>query len=722
MKKNSYLAMAFVAMFAFIGCQDDDFGERVENPVQMGDEIMFGSALPDEAQSRIIYGAPDVANRIFPVYWENGDEIAIYCPQSSNGNLVHYTIGVSGDKSNVAESVTKIGDVGLQWGQGDLHKFYGFYPAKYVLGTEKEGKFQMNVPVNQTVRAFTQDSEGNWKSSVNTDYAIMYAYRGQKKTNTPVGTNIDLHFKPLSTVLEIEIPGPQEENVIMTLTNINVRTLDGTPIVGDFEAQVIPGSNTEESSEGQVICTVKSDGKVDNNLSIPCYWVENKVTKYVTLTKGKKLNVKAFLIPTTGKEFDSKNILVSVSTTKGTGRKVLKDKNGNGFMIQPHKVNRVVLPPIQSEFDVAYWMNSLDPDVYLTELSIPGSKMTFETIANGASDDLVYQDTNIEEQYNDGVRAFIIQTKRNSDGSLSVSRTRQNLVDVLQTLSDRLTASKAEGKNEFAFAMITYDGTNNISDQQAWMASLQQTINGLKGKGVIYEKEINPETTVGEVYGTVIVKCNYNSAEMIANAGEAPMLYTWWKGSYVEGGVDMPWGNPKSTSQLKWLYQEVTSVTDPNKNTCDSWTDKYSGEASHDEKVQRVKDLFTKSYDAYLNNEHGTWFMNDLGGYYTWCSKNYVHNDVLGGHDVHNDVGTLTEEMNQIAIDELSQRQQNAGIGIVFMNHANRGKVGQLYKSDLLLQTIIDNNFKFQLRKKSATTTNYNASYKSGGNAVSWDE
>lgn len=348
--------------------------------------------------------------------------------------------------------------------------------------------------------------------------------------------------------------------------------------------------------------------------------------------------------------------------------------------------------------------------------------MTFETIANGASGELVYQDTNIEEQYNDGVRAFIIQTQRNGDGSLSVSRTGQKLVDVLQILSNRLTASKAEGKNEFAFAMITYDGTSNIWDQQAWMASLQQTINGLKGKGVIYEKEINPETTVGEVYGTVIVKCNYNSAEMIANAGEAPMLYTWWKGSYVEGGVDMPWGNPKSTSQLKWLYQEVTSVTDPTRNTCGSWTDKYNGEASHNEKVQRIKDLFTKSYDAYLNNEHGTWFMNDLGGYYTWCSKGGPHNDGLGGHDVHNDVGTLTEEMNQIAIDELSQRQQNAGIGIVFMNHANRGKAGQLYKSDLLLQTIIDNNFKFQLRKKPTQTPPARTEYVTRMNGDGWDE
>ena len=41
---------------------------------------------------------------------------------------------------------------------------------------------------------------------------------------------------------------------------------------------------------------------------------------------------------------------------------------------------------------------------------------------------------------------------------------------------------------------------------------------------------------------------------------------------------------------------------------------------------------------------------------------------------------------------------------------------------DLLPQAIINNNFNFQLRKKSATTTNYNATYSNGGNAVGWDK
>ena len=88
--------------------------------------------------------------------------------------------------------------------------------------------------------------------------------------------------------------------------------------------------------------------------------------------------------------------------------------------------------------------------------------------------------------------------------------------------------------------------------------------------------------------------------------------------------------------------------------------------------------------------------MNDLGGYYSWCTRNdwYHEHDVADviPHDVSKDIITLTKDLNQLGIDELQNREENAGLGLIFMNFANRGTTGQEYKSDLLLQTIIDNN------------------------------
>ena len=719
MKKILY-SLAAVTLLFTASCQDENEINTIENPVQTGDEITFGSSLPEDIQSRTIYGEPDAVNRVFPVYWEDGDEIAIYCPQASmpTSQLARYRISAPTTEpySSTATAVTRIGDAGLQWGSEDLHKFYAFYPSSGVKGTESTGFFDLEIPVNQDVKKFYLDNDGNYQADINTELALMYAYRGQKKSNTEVGTNIDLHFKPLSTILEIVVQGPSNTNESLTLTNINVETTDGTPIVGQFHAQITPGSDTDEAyTEGSTVTFSSKDGdKVVNNLSIECSWKENGETKFVTLGQGQKLYVKAFMLPT--KDIDSKSIKITVSTTKGAVHKTLV--NGDqSFTIAQHKVNRVTLPALKTTFETAYWMTSLDPNIYLTELSIPGSKMTVETKENGASD--AYQATTIEQQYKDGVRAFILQTERyqpwGSNAYIRLARTGDRLTEVLNNISNYLIDSKNKGKNEFAFVLVTYQGGDG--SEKDWMDLLQSTINGIS-QDVIYKEKIGPETTLGDVLGKIVVKCNYNSTNMINGVGTAPMLYTLWKTSYVEGGLPMTWNDPNGTSDLTWLYQEVTSVTDPTRNTCN---DDYKAESSYDDKVARIQDLFKNSLIKYKEGAHNTWFMNDLGGNYSYCDK---HHYISGtSHNVKIDVEGLTKDLNQLGIDELQNREENAGLGLIFMNFANRGTTGQEYKSDLLLQTIIDNNFKFALRKKgSSTTPTYNASYKSGGNAVGWDE
>ncbi len=723
MKKILYSLAAVATLMMATSCQDEKVVNVVENPVQTGDEITFGSSLPEDIQTKTIYGQPDAEKKVFPVYWADGDEIAIYCPQASmpGTQLARYRISAPTTEpySSTATAVTRIGDAGLQWGTEDLHKFYAFYPSSGVKGTESTGSFDLEIPVNQDVNKFYLDKDGNWQADVNTELALMYAYRGQKKSNTEVGTNIDLRFKPLSTILEIVVQGPANGTEVLTLTNINVETTDGTPIVGQFHAQIATESNTDEAytDESSVTFSSEDGDKVVNNLSIECSWKEGNETKFVTLGQGQKLYVKAFMLPT--KEVDSKNIKITVSTTKGAVHKTLVAADGSSFMIAPQKVNRVTLPALITTFETAYWMNSLDPNIYLTELSIPGSKMTVETTENGASE--AYQATNIEQQYKDGVRAFILQTERykpwGSDAYIRLARTGARLTEVLNDISSYLIDSKNKGKNEFAFVLVTYQGGDG--SQKDWMDLLQSTINGIS-QDVIYKEKIGPETTLGDVLGKIVVKCNYNSAAMINGVGTAPMLYTLWETSYVEGGLSMTWNDPNGTSDLTWLYQEVTSVTDPTRNTCN---DGYNAESTYENKVARIKDLFLNSLTKYKEGTHDTWFMNDLGGNYSYCVKNHW---IPGtSHEIKVDVEGLTKDLNQLGIDELQNRAENAGLGLIFMNFANRGTTGQAYKSDLLLQTIIDNNFKFALRKKPSGNTpapSYDASYNNGGNAIGWDK
>ena len=52
-------------------------------------------------------------------------------------------------------------------------------------------------------------------------------------------------------------------------------------------------------------------------------------------------------------------------------------------------------------------MSSLDKDIYLSEISMPGSKFSYLSAANGAG--APYQGASLEQQFIDGVRAFMAQ-------------------------------------------------------------------------------------------------------------------------------------------------------------------------------------------------------------------------------------------------------------------------------------------------------------------------
>lgn len=94
-------------------------------------------------------------------------------------------------------------------------------------------------------------------------------------------------------------------------------------------------------------------------------------------------------------------------------------------------------------------MSSLDPNIYVSELSLPGSKMSYLTSANRAN--IVYQNATIEEQLLDGVRAFIFHTQRMSNGELRISVNGSplstTLKGALSEIAEFLKDAESLGKN-----------------------------------------------------------------------------------------------------------------------------------------------------------------------------------------------------------------------------------------------------------------------------------
>lgn len=755
MKKNIFL-IAGIALTAMLsGCADENLDNIVKNPVKSGEEIMFGSKLSGDADvieskpgTRTVYG--DRTTTGVPVYWEDdgSDEIAIFCDQASQpaSHLVHYKITPDETDHATAATVAKVNpsEAGLQWGDLDTeHRFYAFYPASAVKGPAEEdqtGKITANIPVTQQVQEWrivekgangAIDGKKTYFGLPNMDYAYMYAYNAVTPSDVKDGQFIDLQFHNLVTVLDITVQGPSSGTA--TITNINVDAIDGTtPILtGDFTCNI---RNASAGEKAVATCEPVGDFNEERGrISIPCY--DNKNKQFIQLGPNELLNVKAYIIPQDLENtVKQRTLRVTVSLLNGAPcRKTLQTAD-----VTPHKINRVILPPLTIG-GTNYWMSSLDPDIYVSELSIPGSKFSVLTSDNGAN--RVYQNATIQKQFEDGVRAFIFQTSTighqnwgfKYDGFYVVCENKDRQVmklsEAINQIASYLDECDKEGKtNEFAFVMLTYSSgdTPLLEDnEQYWIEKLRDEVNSIAGDAAnrIYTGEITPETTIDDVKGKIILKANYNSQNMISNYGSAtaPIMFTYWGSAYgpkiydgsyyqdIYGGMPMDWGKPmwyeNSDAKLRWYYQEVTSVGT-------------GQEATREEKETFIKNLFTKSVDLYHNDtSHKTWFMNDLGGYY---SDNVDINGRGTG------IQALAIDMNQMGVDELQKREENAGLGIIFMNFADKQALsGAEYKSDWLIQTLIDNNFKFALRKKGSSTTpssKYNATYSNGGNAVGWDK
>lgn len=728
MKKKLFL-FGIVTAACFASCSDDDMAgvTTVENPVQTGDEIIFGSSVPssDTPESRTEYG--ERTSTGIPVKWVQGDQVAIFCLQSSQpaDHLVNYEITPQeGENANKSQLVTKVNpeEAGLQWGTQDEHRFYAFYPASAVKGSEEEnqtGMITANIPVNQQPVEWkdgTMTVDGKEVPThfglPNMNLAYMYAHTKVLKSKTPVGTPISLEFKNLVTVLDITVQGPKEGGSPVTVSNININAVGGKNIIltGDFTCNIREaGDNTDEVSAE---CTAAGDlNEVRNRISIPCY--DSKTKDFITLNAGENLNVKAYIIPDNdeGHTISPRELQITVSITNGAAKRKLLQK----ATVTPHKVNRVILPHLTSG-GTNYWLSDLDPNIYASELSLPGSKMS--VLTSEYNSNLYYQTASIEDQFDDGVRAFILQTQRNWHVEWSNSRWRLEVVvngqtamplqDALTTISKKVKAAhKAGHTNEFAFVLVTWNRGMG-SDADDWLKLLADNIDSWATELNIYPDRITPETTLGDLGGHLLIKANTNASESdmdsaLGAGDEHPMLFSSWTSAMPEDNLPLRWGtsNPNASYNMYWYAQELTSVGN-------------GGLGSVEDKNKYVRQVFERGVDIYLNNDqHDTWLMNDLGGYYT---AGYGEERVT----------KLTTDMNNLGIQLLQERTQNAGMGLVFMNFADKNEgSGVAYRSDDLIQTIIDNNFKFQLRKKGSTSaagSRSNAAGTSSYNANSWDK
>ena len=296
MKRSLLLGILPLAFLA--GCQDN-LEEMPVVPAQTGDEITFGSSLTDvDAQTRTIYGDEPV-NGAYPVTWEDGDQIAIYCPEASNGNMVYYKVTPDGTDASHSSAVTKVNpdQAGLQWGQAEEHHFSAFYPADRIVGLQN-GKITAEIPVEQTPLSWKltpNDAGGTTYTGVaNTDYAFMWAYNTHLKSQ---GGDVALNFKPWVTILDVEINGPETADAEIKMSAVQLVSTTGETLNGQFTMDF-----TAVETNREAYPTYEQAGNPASTrsmISIQLYdqSLNGGQGDFITLKHGDKIVVRFYLLP-----------------------------------------------------------------------------------------------------------------------------------------------------------------------------------------------------------------------------------------------------------------------------------------------------------------------------------------------------------------------------------------------------------------------------------------
>ena len=511
MRTHDYLLG--LSLLALVACNQENMPER-PTPTP-GAEVKFGVSLNKNDVTRTIYG--DENNNAFPIYWVDGDKVLVTSPQCLNGrNTAQYKVTVNTTTQNYATSLDKTGAAGIQWGQADKADFYSVYPADKasVLGTT----FSLKMP---NVQRETLELRGNDQKA----YADMNAcFMGAVSKEVPNGDEVNLTYTPLSTAIRFTLRGPSagvgQTNSEVTISKVVLKA--DKPIAGDFTVDM----STPEP-------TVKLGSNTYNEITLYAYYASTG--GYLTLKVGEQVELNAFVIPYEGLAVND-NWKLEVTTAEGAVYTTSLNGTGDGKLM-PGKIHRFLgqlpsLPAPTTEWDPSNWMVNIPRNVYLSEISIPGSW-------NSLNDD--FQDVNgsteaickaaIDAQYTAGVRAFHIDARWKAEKDPSIG------YDYITTKPGKLTLGVANSgdaynykdkklmnsknmlfanalkyisshvqQKEYMIVFCTLAQDSYEEKEGGWMQAVSDAC--ATDNNIIDARTISANTVVGDVLGKVIVIVN----------------------------------------------------------------------------------------------------------------------------------------------------------------------------------------------------------------------
>lgn len=681
MRTHDYLLG--ISLLALVACNQENMPER-PTPTP-GAEVKFGVSLNKTDVTRTIYGEEN--SNAFPIYWVQDDKVLVTSPQCLNGrNTAQYKVSVDNATQNYATSLEKTGAVGVQWGQ-DAADFYSVYPADNasVQGT----KFSLTMPnVQRDILKLGGDKDVK-------AYADMNAcFMGAVSKEVANGDVVNLTYTPLSTAIRFTLHGPSaaegqtDSEVIISKVVLKA----DQPIAGDF---------TVDMSKPEP--TVELGSKTYKEITLYTYYPSTG--GYLTLGLNDAVELNAFVIPY--KELAvNPNWKLEVTTAEGTVYTTPLGGTGVG-KLEPGKIHRFKgdlpnLPAPTTDWDPSNWMVNVPRNVYLSEISIPGSwnslNKEYQYAADGRSEldvnSVEKQKAAIDAQYKAGVRAFHIDTRwkgKYDAWNVKYVMTDLSVANGADANTIGLTGPKYMPKDNISFATVLNCITSHVKPQEYMMVfctfaqnSYEETEGGwmkaisdacAANDKIIDASKISANTVVGDVLGKVIVIVNcQKDPSTITNLphGSSKCLFTYTPITLNEGNfhrLKYCEGNIANSASptLKMYSSQAQTMAELDKT--EGYTNKARGYCpTLDERKKKSENILNFSNDNFgkTDYEHAHWLYHGLGGY----------SITKGGDDTRNQKAVaeklnlwIDSKMKLMAAKPTGDQTRYYPVGLVLMNY-----------------------------------------------------
>lgn len=675
MKATKYFMIPLLALLAS-GCQDE---ERSTVQPANGEEVKFDATLGQNT-TRTIYG-PESDNA-FPIYWVNGDEVIVSSPECANSNGVgtaNYKVTVDTETQNYATSLDKTGEIGVRWGENETASFYSVYPASGAeLGNDDYSTVTLNMPDEQECDIVKEDGKDVVRP--NMDACFMYA----KTAGVQSGETVNLKYIPLSTAIRFKLQGPSEGNAV-TVNRITLTAPEGVAISGKFKVYL-----ASADTDGNVMPTTTV---IDNSNTVYITATDPETHGYLTLGIGESVEMNAFLL-LTGETNISDDWSIQIAT--GDGHRYTKKLGGQngGMTLVPGKIHRLPdLPTLDgnAEWDPSDWMVNIPRNVYLSEISIPGSWNSLNSDSQ--------KNTDIKAQYDAGIRAFHIDTRWRTgrlgyivSGVDDLSVANGGATDEAGIIfGDKLMTYSAPTFEETlseitkhvqpeeymvvicTFAQGSYDYNR---DKGGWEQRISEIC--ANNSAVIDARDLDQNTVVKDVLGSVIVIVNTENSVSIANSKCLFMNMgmtldqaeftddLYYERSLTEGN------NVPSGIEVYGTHAQLS--TDRNQGYNSSSRGYVPSLTERIEKGQNILNWSQTNYNDLDNYAHNAWIYMGLGGYFE-------------DRDESETSGTVAQSLNNWINGKITEMDANGfyPVGIVLMNKVT--DYSNVAKNILLLNT-----------------------------------